>query len=53
MYGYATEETDGLDAFDSALSDMNKALKGFGRAKDSAAEALIDVMIPEALDYPL
>lgn len=52
VFGYATEETEGLEAFEAAQSKLAQSLRGFSAAKESAAEALLDVMIPEALDYP-
>ena len=52
VFGYATDETEGLDEIESAQRTLDRSLRGFGAAKEAAAEALIDVMIPEALDYP-
>lgn len=52
VYGYATEETEGLQQFEELQLKAERALKGYRLAKESAAEALVGVMIPEALDYP-
>jgi len=50
--GYATETTGGLDTFEALQVEAERAIRGFRLAKEAAAEALVDVMIPEALDYP-
>ncbi len=52
VHGYATEETEGLDTFDTLQMEAERSTRGFRLAKEAAANALIDVMIPEALDYP-
>jgi alkylation response protein AidB-like acyl-CoA dehydrogenase len=52
VYGYACEQTEGLDDFETLQLQLERSTQGFRMAKDSAAEALIEVMIPEALDYP-
>ena len=52
VYGYATEQTEGLDAFETLQIELERSIRGFRMSKEAAAEALVDVMIPEALDYP-
>ena len=52
VHGYATDTTEGLEAFEALQIEAERAVRGFRLAKESAAEALVDVMIPEALDYP-
>jgi len=52
VHGYATNTTEGLEAFEALQIEAERAVRGFRLAKESAAEALVDVMIPEALDYP-
>jgi alkylation response protein AidB-like acyl-CoA dehydrogenase len=43
----------GLEAFFRLRAKLDGCLTGAGLAKDRAAEALMKVMIPEALDYPV
>jgi hypothetical protein len=43
----------GLDEFKRLRSRLDQCLTGSMLAKDRAAEALTEVMIPEALDYPM
>jgi alkylation response protein AidB-like acyl-CoA dehydrogenase len=43
---------DGLEAFNRLRTRLDGCLTGFRLAKDRAAEALINVMTREALDYP-
>ena len=52
VFGYATEQTEGLDKFEALQINLEHSSRGFRMAKQAAAEALVDVMIPEALDYP-
>ena len=43
---------DGMDEFVRLRTKLDGCLTGCRLAKDRAAEALTQVMIPEALDYP-
>jgi len=43
---------EGLEDFAQLRSKLDRCLSGARLAKDRAAEALTQVMIPEALDYP-
>jgi alkylation response protein AidB-like acyl-CoA dehydrogenase len=43
---------DGLEGFSRLRMKLDGCLTGSRLAKDRAAEALVKVMIPEALDYP-
>ncbi|MCG8525009.1 MAG: acyl-CoA/acyl-ACP dehydrogenase [Opitutales bacterium] len=52
VFGYATEETEGIDQFRELQKQAEESVIGFKLAKEQAAEALVGVMIPEALDYP-
>lgn len=52
VHGYAADETEGLDELRSLQTKQESLVRGFRLAKESAAEALLGVMIPEALDYP-
>lgn len=45
--------SDGLEGFVRLRSKLDGCLTGSRLAKDRAAEALVQVMIPEALDYPV
>ena len=49
----ATCSGTGLEAFQRLRLKMDGCLTGSRLAKDRAARALVDVMIPEALDYPV
>jgi len=42
-----------FDTFNNLRIKLDGCLSGFGLAKDRAARAVTEVMIPEALDYPL
>ncbi len=44
---------EGLEEFQRLRADIDARLTGHRLAKDRAAAALVDVMIPEALDYPI
>ena len=44
---------EGLDEFQRLRADIDARLTGHRMYKDRAAAALVDVMIPEALDYPI
>lgn len=52
VHGYACESTEGLEQISDLRATLEKSVMGFRLAKEEAAEALVDVMIPEALDYP-
>ncbi len=49
-YGGATEDTSA--AFQKLRSKVDLSLSGSRLAKDRAAKAITQIMIPEALDYP-
>jgi hypothetical protein len=51
VFGYRSDG-DGCDQFLSLRAKLDGSLTGAQLAKDRAAEALTNVMIPEALDYP-
>ncbi|MEI8346836.1 MAG: acyl-CoA dehydrogenase family protein, partial [Pseudomonadota bacterium] len=53
VYGYINAKDPKLAQFDKLKSDLDHSLLGSRLAKDRAAQALTQVMIPEALDYPL
>ena len=59
MYGYGTpeegrEETEkARETFEEIRIAMNRKMEGMRLAKDRAGKAVSQVMIPEALDYPL
>ncbi|THB72063.1 MAG: acyl-CoA dehydrogenase [Desulfovibrio sp.] len=58
VYGYMADcgckgGCDGLDEFSKLRQAVDSCLAGSRLAKDRAAHALTQVMIPEALDYPL
>ena len=58
VFGYSNPaeaaSADGSEAEFAALqAAVTQTLKGSRLAKDRAAEALLQVMIPEALDYPV
>ena len=52
VYVYATKETAGLEKFAELRLRTEQGMMGLRMAKDRAAQALTQVMIPEALDYP-
>jgi len=52
VHGYATAGTD-LAAFDALRHAVDATLAGLGAARERAGAALSQVMIPEALDYPM
>ena len=52
VYGYAAKETAGLEKFAELRLRTEQGMMGLRTAKDRAAQALTQVMIPEALDYP-
>ncbi|WP_243366257.1 acyl-CoA dehydrogenase family protein [Fundidesulfovibrio soli] len=53
VYGFGPQAAEELDAFDALRSQLDRSMAGAALAKDRAAQALTQVMIPEALDYPL
>lgn len=52
VHGYAAPGAD-CQAFDARRAALDASLTGLGAARERAGEALAQVMIPEALDYPL
>jgi alkylation response protein AidB-like acyl-CoA dehydrogenase len=53
FYGYAGQTEDATVAFQVLHNAIGTSLAGSRLAKDRAAKALTQIMIPEALDYPL
>lgn len=53
VYGYGACTAEKGAEFQALRAQMDGALVGARLAKDRAAKALTEVMIPEALDYPL
>jgi len=54
FYGYASETAgDAQAAFQQLHNAIGVSLAGSRLAKDRAAKAITQIMIPEALDYPL
>jgi alkylation response protein AidB-like acyl-CoA dehydrogenase len=53
VYGFGPQDATELDAFDALRSKLDRTLTGVALAKDRAGFALTQVMIPEALDYPM
>ncbi len=52
VYGYGAATDEQSTAFQKRRAQMDAALAGARLAKDRAAKALTQIMIPEALDYP-
>jgi len=52
VYGYAAGGAD-LTAFAALRAAVDASLSGVGAARERAGAALTQVMIPEALDYPI
>lgn len=52
VHGYAPEGAD-LAGFDSLRQAVDASLAGLGAARERAGAAITQVMIPEALDYPM
>ena len=52
VHGYATPDAD-LAAFGPLRQELDTSLAGLGLARERAGAALTQVMIPEALDYPM
>ena len=58
VYGYAAHGAcdggcEGVEEFEKLRLGVDRCMAGSRLAKDRAAQALTQVMIPEALDYPL
>ncbi|MFZ5428028.1 MAG: acyl-CoA dehydrogenase family protein [Thermodesulfobacteriota bacterium] len=53
VHGFGPQDEAELDAFDKLRGQLDRTLAGAALAKDRAGHALTQVMIPEALDYPL
>jgi alkylation response protein AidB-like acyl-CoA dehydrogenase len=54
VYGYAAApDMPGLEEFAQQRATVERGMSGLRMAKDQAAAALTQVMIPEALDYPV
>jgi alkylation response protein AidB-like acyl-CoA dehydrogenase len=52
VHGYATADAD-LQAFATLRLGVDTTLAGLGAARERAGAAISQVMIPEALDYPM
>ena len=52
VHGYATPDAD-VAAFAPLRQALDTSLAGLGLARERAGAALTQVMIPEALDYPM
>jgi alkylation response protein AidB-like acyl-CoA dehydrogenase len=50
--GYSVANDADLSAFLSLQMEAQREVQGYRMAKESASQALVGVMIPEALDYP-
>jgi len=53
VYGFGPQDEAELAVFASLRSKLDSSLADAALAKDRAGQALTQVMIPEALDYPL
>jgi len=53
VYGFGPQSAEDLSAFDALRAACDRASVGAALAKDRCGAALTQVMIPEALDYPL
>ena len=53
VYGFGAATPEDKAAFAALRNALDEALAGTRLAKDRAAKCLIQVMIPEALDYPM
>jgi len=53
VYGFGPQAAEELAAFDALRAACDRAAVGAALAKDRCGAALTQVMIPEALDYPL
>ncbi|GFK94536.1 hypothetical protein NNJEOMEG_02382 [Fundidesulfovibrio magnetotacticus] len=52
VYGFGPQDEAELAAFEALRAGIDRATAGAALAKDRAGQALTQVMIPEALDYP-
>ena len=52
VHGYSAPEAD-LAAFAALRQTVDASLAGLGAARERAGQAISQVMIPEALDYPM
>jgi len=53
VHGFGPQDENEFAAFDAQRGRLERTLSGAALAKDRAAQALTQVMIPEALDYPM
>jgi alkylation response protein AidB-like acyl-CoA dehydrogenase len=53
VYGFGAQPAEDLAAFEALRAACDRAAMGAALAKDRCGAALCQVMIPEALDYPL
>jgi alkylation response protein AidB-like acyl-CoA dehydrogenase len=53
VHGFGPQDEEELAAFDKLRGELDRTLTGAALAKDRAGAAITQVMIPEALDYPL
>jgi len=53
VFGFVEPQASLLSEFESLRRNVDKAIAGARNAKDRAAFAASQVMIPEALDYPI
>ncbi|GAB6035480.1 hypothetical protein JCM15519_00390 [Fundidesulfovibrio butyratiphilus] len=53
VYGFGPQAEEDLAAFEAKRAELDRSLFGAALAKDRAGQGLTQVMIPEALDYPL
>ena len=53
FYGFAQPDDAAITEFNTLRSDVEILMSGVGQARDRASESLTQMMIPEALDYPL
>jgi len=53
VHGFGPQDEAELAAFDTLRSKLERSLANAALAKDRAGQALTQVMIPEALDYPV
>jgi alkylation response protein AidB-like acyl-CoA dehydrogenase len=53
VYGFGPQAAEEMESFEAMRACVNRAATGAALAKDRCGAALTQVMIPEALDYPL
>jgi alkylation response protein AidB-like acyl-CoA dehydrogenase len=53
VYGFGPQAEEELNAFEKLRREIDRSMSGAALAKDRAGQALTQVMIPEALDYPM